>query len=180
MAENSLKLPKSSGRDLDGSGAVEITALPHILQTKTFAHPDVLFVPLVECAREALAAGVLISGDAGDKMQAPILAAMHISGFLFRDSNFTPAAKGFAHPNYYIIDLEEETIDLHTRLFASVNNRCSMFRVKITGNLRLGTYVVRNLADGSTVSEISDEQVLAPNFFADTLAEECLRMQLSH
>jgi hypothetical protein len=179
MAEISLKLHKSTRHDLDGSGAVEITGLPHILQTKAFAHPDVLFVPLLECAREALDDGIRISGDKSDKKQASKLAGMHISGFLFRDSNFTPAVKGFAHPNYYIIDLEEEALDLHTRLFASVKNRSSMFRVKITGSLRQGPYVVRNLADGSTVAEISDEQIRKPDFFVDTLPEECLRMQLS-
>jgi hypothetical protein len=179
MAEISLKLQLSTRRDIDGSGAVEILGLPHILQTKSFAHPDVLFVPLMECACQALDDGLRVSGDAGDKKQAATLAGMQLSGFLFRDSNFTLAAKGFAHNNYYIVDLEEETIDLHTRLFASVNNRSSMFRTKITGSLRQGPYVVRNLADGSTVAEISMEQIRQPNFFVDSLPEECLRMQLS-
>ena len=179
MADSSLKLHKSTRHDLDGSGAVEITGLPHILQTKAFAHPDVLFVPLLECARQALADGHRISEDKTDNKQVLKLAGMHIAGFLFSDSNFTPAAKGFAHPNYYIIDLEQETIDVHSRLFAAVNNRCSMFRVKISGSLHRGPYAVLNLADGSTVAEISEEQIRTPDFFVDRLPEECMRMQFS-
>jgi len=179
MAEFALRLHKSSRDDLDGSGAVEITGLPHILHTKAFAHPDVLFVPLLECARQALADGARISAGQSDDKQAVKLAGMHIAGFLFRDSNFTPAAKGYAHPNYYILDLEEESIDVHSRLFATVSGRCAMFRVKIAGSLHHGPYVVLNLADGSTVAEISEEQIRTPNFFVERLPEECLRMQVS-
>jgi hypothetical protein len=167
-------------QDKSGGGAagVEIVGFPQILFTRTFGDPDTLFVPLLDAARDVCAMIERLSGHGENRTNAVMLSGMHLASSLLRDSSFTLVARGPSHENLYTVDLDAGTLLVNTRLYAVVSRRTAFFKVEIAGNISGGTFVVRNPIQSSVIMQVEEERLRQSNFFATSLAQECLRAQM--
>jgi hypothetical protein len=168
---------KSAG---GGAAGVEIAGFPQILFTRTFGDPDMLFIPLLDAAREAFNTIERLCGHGEKRDNAVLLSGMQLASSLLRDSSFSLVARGLSHDNSYMVDLENGTLLAQTRLFAVVSRRTSFFKVEIVGKLNEGLFVVRNPMQNMVIMQVEEERLRQPNFFSTTLAQECLRSQMEH
>lgn len=168
----------ASSNSPGGAAGVEIVGFPQILYTRAFGDPDMLFMPLLRAAREAFQMTQRLHGLGEARPSAVTLSGMQLASALLRDSSFSLGAKGLSHENLYIVDLDAGTMLVHTRLYAVVSRRTSFFKVEIVGKIAEGLFVVRNSALGTTIGQFEEEKSRAPGFFANTLAQECLRAQM--
>jgi len=177
-AGGSAPVPAPEKKPAGGAAGVEIAGFPQVLYTRTFGDPDMLFVPLLDAAREAFQKIERLIASGEDRAAAVTLSTMHLASSLLRDSSFTLVAKGRPHENTYTVDLGAGTLLVNTRLFAVVSRRTSFFKVEIAGKITEGPYVVRNPAQGSIIMQVGEDRIRQPNFFASSLAQECLRVQM--
>jgi hypothetical protein len=161
-----------------GPGGVEIVNFPQILYTRTFGDPDMLFVPLLDATRDAYGMVERLSSHGENRANAVMLSGMHLASSLLRDSSFSLVAKGISHEHSYLVDLTAGTLRVNTRLYASVSRRTSLFKVEMLGNIAGGPFTVRNPLQGSVLMQVEEEKLRQPNFFATTMAQECLRAQI--
>lgn len=178
-----LKSPQSVGsrgaeKGAGGAAGVEIAGFPQILFTRTFGDPDMLFVLLLDAAREAFQTIERLCSRGEPKENAVMLSGMQLASSLLRDSSFSLVARGLAHDNSYTVDLEGGTLLAQTRLFAVVSRRTSFFKIEIVGKLNGGLFVVRNPVQNVVIMHVEEERLRQPNFFSTTLAQECLRAQM--
>ena len=163
-----------------GAAGVEIVGFPQILFTRTFGDPDMLFVPLMDAAREAFQTVERLCERGEKRENAVMLSGMQLASALLRDSSFSLVARGLAHDNSYTVDLDNGTVLVQTRLFAVVSRRTSFFKVEIAGKLSGGLFVVRNPVQNAVIMQVEEEKLRQANFFSTTLAQECLRTQMEH
>lgn len=174
-----VDLSKLKSRTSAVSGGIDITGFPQLLLTREFGDPDILLIPLVDAAREAMTASKGQVASNGDASQVSMMAAMHVATAFMRDSNFTLAPKSSRPESLYVLDLDAETIHLRTRLYATVGKRTSTFLVSIAGNIKTGMFAVRTGSEDSVVAEFDEKRLRQPGFFSTDLPEECLRQQMS-
>jgi hypothetical protein len=161
-----------------GPAGVEIVNFPQILYTRSFGDPDMLFVPLLDATREAYDMVERLSSHGENRTNAVMLSGMHLASALLRDSSFSLIARGQSHEHVYTVDLGAGTLHVNTRLYASVSRRTSLFKVEIVGKIAGGPFVVRNPMQGSIITQVEEEKLRQPGYFASTLAQECLRVQI--
>jgi len=161
-----------------GAAGVEIAGFPQILFTRTFGDPDMLFVPLLDAARESFNTIERLCERGEKRESAVLLSGMQLASSLLRDSSFSLVARGLAHDNSYAVDLEQGTLIAQTRLFAVVSRRTSFFRVEITRKLNENLFSVRNPVQNMVIMQVEEERLRQSNFFSATLAQECLRTQM--
>jgi hypothetical protein len=161
-----------------GPAGVEIVTFPQILYTRTFGDPDMLFIPLLDATREAYSMVERLSIHGENRANAVMLSGMHLASSLLRDSSFSLVARGISHEHSYIVDLGAGTLRVHTRLYASVSRRTSLFKVDMVGNISGGGFTVRNPLQGNVLMQVEEEKLRQPNFFATEMAQECLRAQI--
>jgi hypothetical protein len=65
-----------------GAAGIEIVGFPQSLYTRTFGDPDVLFVPLLEAAREAYRMLDRLSTHGEERANAVTLSGMHLASSL--------------------------------------------------------------------------------------------------
>jgi hypothetical protein len=171
---------RSGGRMEKGGGAagVEIVDFPQMLYTRTIGDPDMLFVPLLDAARSAFAMIERLSGHGEDRTNAVQLSGMQLASALLRDSSFSLAARGLAQDNLYTVNLDAGTIYVNTRLYAVVSRRTSLFKVEIAGKLSGGVFVVRKPGEGTLITQVEESRLRQSNYFSESLAQECLRVQM--
>jgi hypothetical protein len=173
-----VTLSKLDQEGLSGSGGVEIAGFPQMLHTSSFGHPDMLFVPLLEGAREAVILCERVTAGGETPEHAAAMSGIQLVSSLMRESGFSLSARGIQEEHHYFLDLSAGTISLQTRLYAEVSRRTSLFKVEIAGSIQGGVYAVRIAGDPSVNIQFNDEQVRQPMFFSTTLAEQCLRLQV--
>lgn len=173
-----IKLPKLDQNMPSGSAGVEITGFPQMLHTRSFGHPDMLFVPLLEGAREAadLCQRLINGGESGD--HAVTMSGIQLASNLLKVSGFNLSSRNINNEHSYFVNLAAGTISAQTRLYAEVSRRTSMFNVEIAGKFREGIYAVRIVGDSATTLQFDDQQLHQPMFFTTVLAEQCLHMQV--
>src|SRR5208282_2743416 len=172
-----ITLPKLDQHASSGPGGVEIAGFPQILHTRSLGHPDVLFVPLLEGAKEAagLCERLTAGGEIGDR--SITMSGIQLVSALLQDSSFSLSARGMLEEHQYFVDLAAGTLSVEARLYAEVSRRTSMIKVEIAGQFRKGIYVVRVVGDSSITLQFDEEQLRQPLFFSTTLADQCLRLQ---
>jgi len=172
-----ITLTKLDQQVHSGPGGVEIAGFPQILHTRAFGHPDVLFVPLLEGAKEAatLCERLIAGGEAKDR--AATMSGIQLVSGLLQESTFALSARGMLEEHHYFVDLAAGTLSVETRLYAEVSRRTSMIRVEIAGQFLEGIYVVRIVGDSSVTLQFDEEQLRQPAFFSTVLAERCLHLQ---
>jgi hypothetical protein len=180
-----LGLPKPSGTGArleknaaGGAAGVEIVGFPQTLFTRTFGDPDMLFVPLLDAARDVYGMIDRLSGHGESRANAVMLTGMHLASSLLRDPSFSLVARGLVHETTYRVDLDAGTLHVNTRLYAVVSRRTSFFKVEIAGKISGGPFVVRNPVNGTVIVQVEEQRLRQPNFFTGTLAQECLRAQM--
>jgi hypothetical protein len=169
------RLEKSAAGGIAG---VEIVGFPQTLFTRTFGDPDMLFVPLLDAAREAYGMIERLSGHGESRANAVMLTGMHLVSCLLRDPSFSLVARGLAHETTYTVDLNADTLTVNTRLYAVASRRTSFFKVEIGGKISGGPFVVRNPVNGSVMTQIDEQRLRQPNSFSGPLAQECLQAQM--
>ena len=173
-----FKLSKPDRQVQSGPGGVEIAGFPQVLHTRSFGHPDALFIPLVQEARAAVSLCRRLSADAETREHAGEMAGIQLVSGLLKDPSFSLSARGMQEENYYYLDLAAGTIRLQTRLYAEVSRRTSMFKVEIVGRIPEGSFTVRTIGDFPASYEFAEESARQPLFFSTVLAEECLRVRV--
>ena len=161
-----------------GAACVEIVGFPQILYMRSFGDPDALFVLLLDSAREAYGTIDRLSTHGEDRSDALRLSGMQLATALLQRSGFTLGARGLPHEHAYTIDLTAGTLHLITQLYSVSSRRTSFFKVDIAGNISGGPFVVRNPVYGTVVMQVEEERLREPNFFASSLAQECVRSQM--
>ncbi|HMD38353.1 MAG TPA: hypothetical protein VKH15_03665 [Candidatus Acidoferrum sp.] len=96
-----------------------------------------------------------------------------------KDSNFTLAPLSSQPQTRYVLDLEAETIQVRTWLYATVGKRTSTFLVNVAGSLKTGLFAVRTWTEDNVVAEFDEKRLRSPGFFSTVLPEECLQLQMS-
>src|SRR5271154_4767557 len=96
-----------------------------------------------------------------------------------KDSNFTLAPLSSQPQTRYVLDLEAETIQVRTWLYATVGKRTSTFLVNVAGSLKTGLFAVRTWTEDNVVAEFDEKRLRSPEFFSTVLPEECLQLQMS-
>ena len=173
-----VTLPKLDQQIPSGPGGVEIAGFPQILHTRSFGHPDLLFIPLLEGAREAVNLCERLTTGGETREHAATMSGIQLVSGLLKDSSFSLSARGLQEEHFYFVDLAAGTISVKTRLYAEVSRRTSMFKVEIAGNIRDGIYAVRSVGDSSASLQFDEQQVRQPMFFSTILAEQCLRLKV--
>jgi len=172
------KTTVQQGAGSGGTAGIEIVGFPQILYTRSFGDPDILFVPLLDAAREAHTMLERLSGHGEPRADAVRLSGMQLASSLLREPSFSLAARGQAQEHTYTVDLDKGILHMNTRLYAIVSRRTSSFRVEIVGKIAGGTFGVRNPVKDSIIMQVSEERLRQPNVFSSSLAQECLREQL--
>lgn len=169
----------SSGKSAaGGAGGIEIVGFPQVLYSRNFGDPDILFVPLLDAARDAHLMMERLASHGEDRANAVMLSGMHLASCLLREPSFSLAARGLPQEHTYTVALDAGTLHVNTRLYAVVSRRTSSFRVEIFGKIAGGTFEVRNPIEGSVIMRVEEERLRQPNAFSLSLAEECLREQM--
>lgn len=162
------------------AAGLEIVGFPQFLYTRAFGDPDLLFVPLLELAREAVSFGERSIALGESREQAIMMSGIRLATSLLADSSFSLSARVLTEDNQYIVDVQNETFSLNTRLYATRSRRTSMFGVEVAGKIRQGPYIVRGTGNDSVMVQIQigDQQLRQPKFFSTLLAEEFLRVKM--
>jgi hypothetical protein len=160
------------------AGEVCIVGMPQMLHTRTAGDLDVLFVPLLEGARGAMAFLQKLCTNGEARQQALNMGGIYLTSELLKDASFSLFMQTTVEENKYVVDLSSGTLNASARLYAVVSRRTSLFRVEIVGDILQGPYLVRNPRDGSVILRVEEEQLRKPGFFGSFLAEECLREQM--
>jgi hypothetical protein len=161
-----------------GAGCIEIIGFPQILYMRSFGDPDTLFVLLLDSMREACGMVERLSSRGEGRANAVMLSGMGLATSLLQDSSFSLGARGLSHEHAYIVDLSAGTLHMTTQLYSVANRRTSFFKVEIAGNISGGPFVVRNPVQGTVIMQVEEEKLRQPNFFATSLAQECVRAQM--
>lgn len=169
--------PKLDQDVASGPGSVEIAGFPQILHTRSFGHPDMLFLPLLGVAREAADLCERLATSGESREHAATMGGIQLVSGLLKDSNFSLSARGMQDEHFYFVDLAAGTLSVQTRVYAEVSRRTSMFKVEFTGKIREGIYAMRIGGDSSATLQFDDEQVRQPMFFSNFLAQQCLHLQ---
>lgn len=159
-----------------GPGGIKIVGFPQVLYTRVFGAPDMLFVTLLDAARDALK---VVEGLGGERTNAALMGSAHLASVLLRDASFSLVATLQSVESLYTVDLEAGTLLVHTQLFAVVSRRTSLFNVELVGKISEGPYTVRNPATGSVIMVAEESQLREPNAFSTWLSTECLRSQIN-
>jgi hypothetical protein len=171
---------KSGKSDAAASvGTVEIVGWPQVLHTRTFGGLDVLFVPLLDIAREMLTFVGRMTAAGETRAQSVAMGGIRMATEMLKDPSFTLATRTMDEENKYVIDLDKGTLSAGARLYAVVRHRTSMFKVVIEGKIVEGPYVVRNVVDGSAIVRVDELQMRQSGYFSTFLPEECLRAHLA-
>ncbi len=171
---------KSGKSDAAASvGTVGIIGWPQVLHTRTFGGLDVLFVPLLDIAREMLTFITRMSAAGETRSQAVSMGGIRLATEMLKDPSFTLATRGAEEENKYVIDLDKGTLSIGARLYAVVRHRTSLFKVVIEGKIAEGPYLVRNTVDGSAIVQVDESQMRQAGYFSTFLPEQCLRTHLA-
>ncbi len=171
---------KSGKSDAAASvGTVAIIGWPQLLHTRTFGGLDVLFMPLLDIAREMLTFITKMCATGETRSQAVSMGGIRLATEMLRDPSFTLATRGVDEENKYVVDLDKETLSVGARLYAVVRHRTSLFKVEIEGKIAEGPYLVRNTADGSAIIRADEAQMRQAGYFSTFLPEQCLRAHLA-
>jgi hypothetical protein len=162
-----------------GVGTVAIVGWPQVLHTRTFGGLDVLFMPLIDTAREMLTFITKMCAAGETRSQAVSMGGIRLATEMLKDPSFTLATRGVEEENKYVIDLDKGTLTVGARLYAVVRHRTSMFKVEIEGKIAEGPYVVRNTSDGSAPFQADETQMRQSGYFSTLLPEQCLRAHLA-
>ena len=73
---------RAEGTGAGGAAGIEIVGFPQILYTRTFGDPDMLFVPLLEAAREAHRVVERLTGHGEERGNAITLSGMQLASSL--------------------------------------------------------------------------------------------------
>ena len=157
--------------DTNLAGVVEISNMPRMFYTAAYGAPDMLFFTMLTSARESYAAtarGALQQQEAGP-LKPGFCAETYMAGLLLRDQNFVPARvlRNYAH--HYTLDFDAGAIYLRTELYAVQQQSTSLFSVKLGGHILESTFVVRDAATDRVLTQVSEEELLKPNFFTHEL-----------
>lgn len=161
-----------------GAACVEIVGFPQILYIRTCGDPDILFIPLLDAARDAGAMVDRLATQGENRSNAAMLSGMHLASTLLKDANFSLGAKGLSHETSYTVDLDAGTMHMHAQMYSVVSRRTSFFKVEIAGKISGGPFVVRNPTQGTVIMQVEEDRLRQPNFFSSNLAQECLRAQM--
>lgn len=159
-------------------GTVEIVGMPQALHTRTFGGLDVLFVPILETARDMMTFIERMCGAGESRQQAVSMARIRMASEMLQDPSFTLATRGIEEDNLYVIDLEKGTLTATARLYAVVRHRTSLFKIKIEGSIAEGPYMVQNTATGTAVVQVDESQMRQAGYFTTFLPGECLRTHI--
>jgi hypothetical protein len=159
-------------------GGVDIVGFPQLLHTRSFGNPDLLFLPLLELARDAVVFGEKLAAHGENREHAIMMSGIRMATTLMGESSFSLSTRGLAEENHYTVDLDGETFSLSTRLYAMVSRRTSMFHVEIAGKIREGPYVVRGVGDDSAIVQVDEQQLRQARLFSTSLAEEFLQVKM--
>ncbi len=173
-----ITLPKLNQQGQSGPGGVEIAGFPQVVHTRSFGHPDVLFIPLINEARAAISLCQRLAADESTREQAAAMSGIQLVSGLLRDPSFALSVRGLQEEHYYYLDLAAGTIRVQTRLYAEVSRRTSMFKVEITGRIPEGIYTVCTIGDFPSTYQFDEDCARHALFFSTVLAEECLRVRV--
>ena len=157
---------------------MEIVGFPQILYIRTCGDPDILFIPLLDAARDAGAMVDRLATQGENRTNAAMLSGMHLASTLLKDTSFSLGAKGLSHETAYTVDLDKGTMHMHAQLYSVVSRRTSFFKVELAGKISGGPFVVRNPVQGTVIMQVEEDRLRQPNFFSSSLAQECLRVQM--
>jgi hypothetical protein len=173
------KLKSSKTEAAASVGTVEIVGWPQVLHTRTFGGLDVLFVPLLDIAREMLTFITRMCAAGETRAQSVAMGGIRMATEMLKDPSFTLATRSVDEENRYVIDLDKGTLSAGARLYAVVRHRTSMFKVVIEGKILEGPYLVRNIVDGTAIVRVNEMQMRQSGYFSTFLPEECLRAHLA-
>lgn len=153
----------------ESAGVVEIGKIPKMFYTPAYGAPDVLFCSLLASAREAFDATAGHRRKEGDERDRGYFAETYMAGVLLRDENFVPARvlRNYAH--HYQLDFVSGLMKLRTELYAVQSRSTSLFSICLEGPILGRQFVARDAVTQRVLVEISEEQLLAPNFFTQQL-----------
>jgi len=160
-------------------GTVGIVGWPQVLHTRTFGGLDVLFVPLLDIAREMLTFITRMCAAGESRSQAVSMGGIRLATEMLKDPSFALATRGAEEENKYVIDLDKGTLSVGARLYAVVRHRTSLFKVVIEGKIAEGPYLMRNTVDGSAIVQVDESQMRQTGYFSTFLPEQCLRKHLA-
>ncbi|MGA8220250.1 MAG: hypothetical protein WB780_01255 [Candidatus Acidiferrales bacterium] len=169
--------PVASGA-ASGPGGIKIKGFPQVLYTRVFGPPDMLFIPLLDAARDAYKSVERLAGQGQDRANSVMMGSAQLASVLLRDVSFTLVATLQTVESLYTVDLDAGTILVQTQLFAVVSRRTSLFHVEIVGKISEGPYTVRNPASGTVIMVVEESRLRQPNSFSTWLSTECLRSQI--
>jgi hypothetical protein len=161
-------------------GTVEVTGLPQVLHTRNLGGLDLLFIPLLDSARGILSFIDKMCAAGESREQAISMARIRLASEMLQDPSFTLAPRGMDEDNSYLVDLEKGTLSASARLYAIVQHRTSLFKVRIEGNIAQGPYTVQNTATGAAIMQVDEAQMRQPGYFSTFLPEECLRAHIEN
>jgi hypothetical protein len=159
-------------------GRVDIVGFPQVLLTRAYGDPDLLFVRLLEMAREAVTFRDRLTTHGEDRAHAITMSGIRMATTLMGDSSFSLAARSLNEANHYIVHLECDAFSLSTRLYAEASRRTSMFQVQIVGKMQAAPYVVRGGSDQSIVLQLDEQQLRQSKLFATSLGVEFLQLKM--
>jgi hypothetical protein len=169
--------PVASGT-ASGPGGIKIKGFPQVLYTRVFGPPDMLFVPLLDAARDAYKSVERLTAQGQDRANSVMMGSAQLASVLLRDVSFTLVATLQSVESLYTLDLDAGTLHVQTQLFAVVSRRTSLFHVEIVGKISEGPYTVLNPASGTVIMVAEESRLRQPNSFSTWLSTECLRSQI--
>lgn len=170
--------PPMANNAASGPGGIKIVGFPQVLYTRVFGAPDVLFVPLLDAARDAFKTVERLAGQNEDRTNSVLMGSAQLASVMLRDASFSLVATLQTVESLYTVDLDAGTLHVQTQLFAVVSRRTSLFNVEVAGKISVGPYTVRNPASGSVIMIAEEERLRQPNSFSTWLSTECLRSQI--
>jgi hypothetical protein len=160
---------------ISGPATIEIAGFHRVFRTRNVAWPDMLFVPLVEQVRAALAvADALAQADPAKLEDSVLIAERYLSGCLLQDSNLLICVGGQSEGNFYKVDVKAGILQFRTMMYAGQGKRTSCFKIQANGNVRDGKFSVESPADGPVIVTFGEESMKQPDFFSKILAPLCL------
>lgn len=171
---------------LSGPGTIEVAGFSRVFRTRSMAWPDLLFLPLADQVRQALAiADTLTQVDPTKREDAILIAERYLSGCLLQDSNYLISAPGMSQDDCYQIDVKAGVLQFRSMMYAGQGQRTSSFKIQVSGDIRKGEYSVKSPTDGPAILMFSQTNLNQPEFFSKTLAPLCLvntilRQRASH
>jgi hypothetical protein len=159
-------------------GRPDIVGFPQVLLTPAYGDPDLLFVPLLEMAREAVTFRDRLTTHGEDRAHAITMSGIRRATTLMGDSSFSLAARSLNEENHRIVDLDGDTFSLSTRFYAEASLSTSIFQVQIAGKIQAGPDAVRGDSDQSIVLQLDEQQLRQSKLFATSLGVEFLQLKM--